>query len=153
MSVCELCGFEPRTKNKYREKQDHLISKHFREEINQILRYAPRNTCPITECGYIGKDKQTIIRHFAGKHGILEEYVREALAEKGALVFCDQQQPNSRSNLKYLEALPQEPVPHKDYMFQIVPSKKDFCDILITPQLLSNCNAPDVDLDEIELIS
>ena len=35
--TCELCGFEPKTINKLREKQDHLIMKHFKEKINDIV--------------------------------------------------------------------------------------------------------------------
>jgi hypothetical protein len=27
---CEICGFVPYTKNKYREKQDHLAKSHFK---------------------------------------------------------------------------------------------------------------------------
>jgi hypothetical protein len=29
---CEICGFLPYTKNKYREKQDHLAKSHFKVE-------------------------------------------------------------------------------------------------------------------------
>ena len=35
--TCELCGFEPKTKNKYREKQDHLTKQHFKERIDALL--------------------------------------------------------------------------------------------------------------------
>ena len=35
--TCELCGFEPKTKNKYREKQDHLAMKHFKDKIDKII--------------------------------------------------------------------------------------------------------------------
>ena len=35
--TCELCGFEPSSKNKYREKQDHLVRKHFREQIEEEI--------------------------------------------------------------------------------------------------------------------
>ena len=30
---CEICGFVPYTKNKYREKQDHLAKSHFKVRI------------------------------------------------------------------------------------------------------------------------
>ncbi len=31
---CEICGFVPYTKNKYREKQDHLAKLHFKVSLN-----------------------------------------------------------------------------------------------------------------------
>ncbi|TRY70026.1 hypothetical protein TCAL_15013 [Tigriopus californicus] len=81
--TCELCGFEPKTKNKYREKQDHLVMKHFKERIDKIFPHCRPYTCPYAECSFTGKDKQALLRHYTGKHGILEKYLREALAEKG----------------------------------------------------------------------
>lgn len=81
--TCELCGFEPKTKNKYREKQDHLVMKHFKERIDKIFPHCRPYTCPNIECDFTGKDKQALLRHYTGKHGILELYLREALAEKG----------------------------------------------------------------------
>ena len=44
--TCELCGFEPRTKNKYREKQDHLVEKHFKDEIDKIIPFCSPYVCP-----------------------------------------------------------------------------------------------------------
>ena len=81
--TCELCGFEPKTKNKYREKQDHLVMKHFKERIDKIFPTCRPYSCPIPTCEFTGKDKQALLRHYTGKHGILEKYLREALAEKG----------------------------------------------------------------------
>ena len=81
--TCELCGFEPKTKNKYREKQDHLVMKHFKEKIDKIFPHCRPYACPQPECGFTGKDKQALLRHYTGKHGILGKYLREALAEKG----------------------------------------------------------------------
>jgi len=81
--TCELCGFEPKTKNKYREKQDHLVMKHFKEKIDKIFPHCRPYSCPAGDCVFSGKDKQALLRHYTGKHGILEKYLREALAEKG----------------------------------------------------------------------
>lgn len=81
--TCELCGFEPKTKNKYREKQDHLVMKHFKEKIDKIFPHCRPYACPAPECPFTGKDKQALLRHYTGKHGILERYLKEALAEKG----------------------------------------------------------------------
>jgi hypothetical protein len=81
--TCELCGFEPKTKNKYREKQDHLVMKHFKERIDKIFPHCRPYTCPSEDCVFTGKDKQALLRHYTGKHGILEKYLKEALAEKG----------------------------------------------------------------------
>lgn len=81
--TCELCGFEPKTKNKYREKQDHLVMKHFKDRIDKIFPHCRPYTCPSPECEFVGKDKQALLRHYTGKHGVLELYLREALQEKG----------------------------------------------------------------------
>ena len=81
--TCELCGFEPKTKNKYREKQDHLVMKHFKERIDKIFPHCRPYLCPSNDCEFTGKDKQALLRHYTGKHGVLEVYLREALAEKG----------------------------------------------------------------------
>ena len=56
--TCELCGFEPKTKNKYREKQDHLVMKHFKEKIDRIFPHSRPYACPTEECEFKGKDKQ-----------------------------------------------------------------------------------------------
>ena len=55
---CDICGFEPYTKNKYREKQDHLTKQHFKERIERLLPLTSPYICPDAECHYIGKDKQ-----------------------------------------------------------------------------------------------
>jgi len=81
--TCELCGFEPKTKNKYREKQDHLVMKHFKERIDKIFPHCRPYSCPNTECTFEGKNKQALLRHYTGKHGVLELYLREALLAKG----------------------------------------------------------------------
>jgi len=81
--TCELCGFEPKTKNKYREKQDHLVMKHFKEQIDKIFPHCRPYSCPNTECSFEGKDKQALLRHYTGKHGVLELYLKEALLAKG----------------------------------------------------------------------
>ena len=81
--TCELCGFEPKTKNKYREKQDHLVMKHFKEKIDKIFPHCRPYACPTSDCGFTGKDKQALLRHYTGKHGILEKYLQEALQSKG----------------------------------------------------------------------
>jgi len=81
--TCELCGFEPKTKNKYREKQDHLVMKHFKDRIDKIFPHCRPYQCPHPSCEFTGKDKQALLRHYTGKHGVLEIYLREALAEKG----------------------------------------------------------------------
>ena len=57
---CELCGFEPKTKNKSRERQDHLAMKHYRDRIQADLTASTNFSCPL--CEYVGKDKQTIYR-------------------------------------------------------------------------------------------
>ena len=72
--TCELCGFEPKTKNKYREKQDHLVMKHFKERIDKIFPHCRPYSCPNPECDFTGKDKQALLRHYTGKHKLLARY-------------------------------------------------------------------------------
>jgi len=57
--------------------------KHFKEKIDKIFPHCRPYTCPYGDCSFIGKDKQALLRHYTGKHGILEKYLREALAENG----------------------------------------------------------------------
>ncbi len=75
---CELCGFEPKTKNKSRERQDHLAMKHYRDRIQNDLTASTNFSCPL--CNYVGKDKQTIYRHYTGKHKVVEQYLAEDIA-------------------------------------------------------------------------
>ena len=78
---CDICGFEPYTKNKYREKQDHLAKNHFKERIEALLPLTSPYTCPNESCEYLGKDKQDIQRHYTGKHNILKMWVDAFLRE------------------------------------------------------------------------
>ncbi|XP_023341404.1 uncharacterized protein LOC111711306 isoform X2 [Eurytemora carolleeae] len=78
---CEICGFIPYTKNKYREKQDHLAKMHFKEKIDRLLPKRPY-LCPIEQCEYNGKDRQDILRHYTGKHNILKMWVDEFLKSR-----------------------------------------------------------------------
>lgn len=70
---CELCGFTPKTKNKTRERFDHLAKVHFRQEIESDLATKDKNKCPI--CPFTSKDRQTIYRHYIGTHRIIEKYL------------------------------------------------------------------------------
>merc|ERR1712045_1086638 len=79
--TCELCGFEPKTKNKYREKQDHLMNRHFKKQIDQsLVNNNSQKKCPT--CDYEAGDRQSLLRHYTAKHGILEKLLSEALEEK-----------------------------------------------------------------------
>ena len=91
---CEICGFEPKTKNKSRERQDHLAMKHYRERIQQDLANCTNFVCPI--CNYTGKDKQTIYRHYTGKHKVVEQYLADDIAS-GKVIPLSQKQ-NSGTN-------------------------------------------------------
>ena len=72
---CELCGFVPKTTNKYREKTDHLIFKHFKEKINIIYpqdrafkctvdncNQSGAHVCRYGKCHFHGKDRQAYLR-------------------------------------------------------------------------------------------
>ena len=62
--TCELCGFEPKTKNKYRERQDHLLRTHFMDRMTEIFPTFHHFNCPSSDCVFIGKDKQSLMRHY-----------------------------------------------------------------------------------------
>ena len=62
--TCELCGFEPKTKNKYRERQDHLLRAHFMHKMSEVFPTFSNFNCPSSDCVFIGKDKQSIMRHY-----------------------------------------------------------------------------------------
>ncbi|XP_023348325.1 zinc finger protein 84 isoform X3 [Eurytemora carolleeae] len=76
---CELCGFSAKTKNKYREKQDHLMKWHFSKRIERILPMTGKKPfmCPL--CPYSGKDRQCVVRHYTGKHQALDVWMAEFL--------------------------------------------------------------------------
>ena len=103
-NTCELCGFEPKTKNKSRERQDHLAMKHYRERIQADLTASTNFSCPL--CEYIGKDKQTIYRHYTGKHKVVEQYLAqdieagrvETLAQKQAKLAAVEVASNNVTN-------------------------------------------------------
>jgi len=79
---CEICGFIPYTKNKYREKQDHLAKMHFKERIDVLIPTTRPYACPYTSCAYQGRDRQDILRHYTGKHNILKMWVDEFVREQ-----------------------------------------------------------------------
>ena len=90
---CELCGFIPYTKNKYREKQDHLAKCHFKERIEAVLPTSRPYNCPDSECEYMGKDKQDILRHYTGKHNILKMWVDAFIKEQSGVVLEKEKEP------------------------------------------------------------
>merc|ERR1719266_2608982 len=92
---CELCGFEPKTKNKSRERQDHLAMKHYRDRIQADLTASTNFSCPM--CEYVGKDKQTIYRHYTGKHKVVEQYLSDDIRE-GRVETLAQKQAAAEAN-------------------------------------------------------
>ena len=75
-----VCGFRATTKNKYRELQDHLVRQHFQDRIKCALPTRRPFMCPDVGCNVEGKDWQALMRHYTGKHGILEGYLKEVIA-------------------------------------------------------------------------
>ena len=78
--MCMVCGFRATTKNKYRELQDHLVRQHFQDRIKSALPTRRPFMCPDEGCKVEGKDWQALMRHYTGKHGILEGYLKEVIA-------------------------------------------------------------------------
>lgn len=83
--ICMICGHIPTTKNKYRELQDHLVRKHFNERIKAALPTKRPYLCPEPHCKIEGKDWQALMRHYTGKHGVLETYLRQIIDSGMAL--------------------------------------------------------------------
>ena len=81
-NCCEICGFVPYTKNKYREKQDHMAKLHFKERIDGLLPSSSPYVCPAELCQYRGKDRQDVQRHYTGKHNILKMWVDAFLKQQ-----------------------------------------------------------------------
>ena len=63
--------------------------KHYRERIQQDLANCTNFVCPI--CNYTGKDKQTIYRHYTGKHKVVEQYLADDIAS-GKIIPLSQKQ-------------------------------------------------------------
>lgn len=80
--VCMMCGFKATTKNKYRELQDHLVRQHFQDRIKSALPTRRPFLCPDHSCNVEGKDWQALMRHYTGKHGVLEAYIKEFMASQ-----------------------------------------------------------------------
>ena len=76
--MCELCGFEPKTKNKSRERMDHLAMKHFRDQMISELRKDKPMKCPRCEV-FESKDRQQLFRHMISKHKVLDHYLLAAI--------------------------------------------------------------------------
>merc|ERR1719361_1331092 len=93
---CEICGFEPKTKNKSRERQDHLAMKHYRERIQSDLTEVTNFQCPL--CDYVGKDKQTIYRHYTGKHKVVEQYLADDIRDGKVIPLSLEQMKNAQQN-------------------------------------------------------
>ena len=63
-----------------RELQDHLVRQHFQDRIKSALPTRRPFMCPDEGCKVEGKDWQALMRHYTGKHGILEGYLKEVIA-------------------------------------------------------------------------
>ena len=107
--ICELCGYVPTTKNKYQKKQDHLARVHFKDKIDKVVPKCRPYKCPESDCLYVGKDNQSILRHFTGKHDILRKWVKEALSTKEVVNSSNSIQNGVR--IEQLPRLPTEPLP------------------------------------------
>ena len=99
----------PTTKNKYREKQDHLARLHFKDKIDKVIPKCRPYKCPERDCLYVGKDNQSILRHFTGKHDILKKWLKEALSTKEIVNSSDSIQNGVK--IEQLHRLPTEPLP------------------------------------------
>ena len=105
---CELCDFVTQTKNKIREKQDHLSRVHFKDKIDRIVPKCRPYNCPEIDCSFVGKDYQSMLRHFTGKHDILKKLLKEALStpdHSERIVDSSDSNQNTADQLKDLNAI------------------------------------------------
>jgi len=57
------------------------MNRHFKKQIDQLVNNAHRNLkCP--NCDYEAGDRQSLLRHYTAKHGILEKLLSQALEER-----------------------------------------------------------------------
>merc|ERR1711899_112271 len=57
------------------------MNRHFKKQIDQLLvNNNSQKKCPT--CDYEAGDRQSLLRHYTAKHGILEKLLSEALEEK-----------------------------------------------------------------------
>ena len=82
---CEICGFVGSTKNKYRERLDHLANVHFKERLEAVIPKARPYACPALEGSVVGKDKQDVLRHYTVKHNTLKLWVDEYICKRSSL--------------------------------------------------------------------
>ena len=84
LRTCEICGYELKTKNQTRERQDHLATKHYGARITKDLNlnnksvFANDYRCPI--CDYACTDRTSLCRHYTRRHKVLEKYLAEDIA-------------------------------------------------------------------------
>ena len=101
---CELCDFVAQTKNKYREKQDHLSSVHFKDKIDKLIPKCRPYNCPEIDCSFVGKDNQSVLRHFIGKHDILKKLLKEALSTPNVWMKFLEKIENSSDSIENVNA-------------------------------------------------
>ena len=87
--ICQFCGYEPKTKNKWQDREDHWVAIHFKVELDKLFPgqknvwkpYHP-DICPLEGCDYRGKSKQTLMRHYTSKHIVhsLDQRYKKSIA-------------------------------------------------------------------------
>ena len=62
---------------------DQLVKNYFQYKIDKIIPNCSPYVCPTSGCGFVGKNKQCLSRHYTREeHGVLEKYLQEALGDK-----------------------------------------------------------------------
>ena len=116
--TCILCGYVPKTKYKPRELENHLARVHFKDKIDKVIPKCKPYKCPEIDCFYVGKDNQSILRHFTGKHDILRKWLKEALSTKEIV--------NSSDSIPNINTMITEPLPKFKCIFCNTAFSNDF---------------------------
>jgi uncharacterized C2H2 Zn-finger protein len=109
--------------------------KHYRERIQSDLTEVTNFQCPL--CDYVGKDKQTIYRHYTGKHKVVEQYLADDIRDGKIIPLSPEQMKNAQQNLVVAKDTKQTPrnsissegnIPNLPTTVEALPSIPDFSD-------------------------
>ena len=64
------------------QRNAHLC-RHFHDALSADLPVKAPFECPNEKCRFVGIDRLTLIRHYGGYHGLVDQYLKDYLTNKG----------------------------------------------------------------------